>query len=62
MDNRRCPPREAGFLFAFGHANGERQIFVSRDLSLRLKWIAAGLGAALSLLGAGFLWGRARRR
>lgn len=62
MDDRSRPPREAGFLFAFGHANGERLVFVSRDLFRRLKWIAAGLGAALSLLGAGFLWGRARRR
>ncbi len=50
-----------GFVCGFGHINGETMLYGTKNILAVLKLAAAGLGAGLALLGAGFLLGRKRR-
>lgn len=52
---------EHGFFCGFGHANGQTLLYGTEGLRTLLKCAAAGLGAALALLGAGFFLGKRRR-
>ncbi|HJD23435.1 MAG TPA: hypothetical protein H9694_04730 [Firmicutes bacterium] len=52
---------EHGFFCGFGHANGQTLLYGSGECRTLLKCVAAGLGAALALLGAGFFLGKRRR-
>ena len=45
--------KNSGFICGFGHANGETVLYGSRTVRTFLSF-----GAALALLGAGFLLGR----
>ena len=53
--------KEHGFVCGFGRINGETVLYGTKNLLAFLKLAAAGIGAALVLLGAGFLLGRRRR-
>ena len=53
--------KNSGFICGFSHANGETVLYGSRTVRTFLSFALAGVGAALALLGAGFLLGRKRR-
>ena len=54
--------KEHGFVCGFGRLNGETLLYGTKEALAVLKCAAAGIGAALALLGAGFLLCRRRRQ